>query len=404
MVLLKGMDEAGYMTATEAAAELNVSVATLYAYVSRGIIQSEARSGTRARRYRAADVRALANKHKVATKHGDSSKLLSFGAPLLDSEITFTDGLKLYFRGRDASQLAANSGSLESVAALIWGCDDEPKLSTGSIELPPEYLDLAGTVDPDYPLVTCQALLPLMGQRDVRAYDLSREGASRAGLNVLRLVTALVSGVTPTTRPVHAVLSSAWKVEEHDDLLRSALILGADHELNASTFTVRVAASAGAPIYHAAAAGLATLQGARHGGEIERTYRLLQEILDSRQKDAEVVAGWMRRGESVPGFGHPLYPSGDPRAQTLLGLLNRHRSSRGAADVIQAVNTAQSVTGKLLNFDGALAALSLHLGLAAPAGLCILAIGRVVGWVGHAIEQYQDQRLIRPRARYVGLR
>jgi citrate synthase len=156
-------------------------------------------------------------------------------------------------------------------------------------------------------------------------------------------------------------------------------------------------------LYHAAAAGLATLQGARHGGEIERAFRLLRETM-REPNPAEVVSAWMRRGDAVPGFGHPLYPEGDPRARTLLTLMEREFTSSESLALHSAAAVAQSITGRHLNFDGTLAILSLHLGLPAHTGLSLLAIGRVVGWIGHAIEQYLDNRLIRPRARYVGLR
>ncbi|NLH82450.1 MAG: helix-turn-helix domain-containing protein [Phyllobacteriaceae bacterium] len=392
------------MTAKEAAAELNVSVATLYAYVSRGIIRSEAKAGTRARRYSAADIRMLLEKNKIVSRKTDVADALSFGAPLLESEITFTDGKKLYFRGRDVSLLAQTCESLESVAMLIWDCKGANVFAQMPPEIPDSYAPIMDAVGAERSLVKCQALLPLLGERDVRAYDLSADGGARAGAIVLRLMTALISGTRPSKIAVHDVLSSAWRREKHAHLLRSALILAADHELNASTFTVRVASSAGASLYHAVAAGLATLQGARHGGEIERTYRLLREILDSDLDPAEIVAASMRRGDVVPGFGHPLYPSGDPRARTLCAMMDEVFASEQERSVLEAVAIAESIAGKHLNFDGALAVLTVQLGLPASSGLYLLAIGRVVGWVGHAIEQYRSQRLIRPRARYVGLR
>ncbi|WP_027998615.1 citrate synthase family protein [Sinorhizobium arboris] len=395
-------ETAGYMTAKEAAAELNVSVATLYAYVSRGIVQSEARPGSRSRRYLATDIRALAEKNKIA-KHADGGSILSFGSPLLDSEITYTDGKRLYFRGRDSSLLATASASLESVATLIWDCSEDHVFQEAPPRIPAEFAAMRHAGKADRPLVLCQALLPLIGEMDLRAYDRSRRGASQTGARVLRLMASLVTDMQPSATAVHETLSFAWQVGSHAHLVRSALILAADHELNASTFTVRVAASAGAPLYHAAAAGLATLQGARHGGEIERALRLLREMM--REHDpAEAVSAWMRRGDAVPGFGHPLYPEGDPRARTLLTLMEREFTSSESLALHRAAAVAQSITGRHLNFDGALAILSLHLGLPAHTGLSLLAIGRVVGWIGHAIEQYLDDRLIRPRARYVGLR
>ena len=398
------MQTPDYMTAKEAAAELNVSLATLYAYVSRGIIRSEAKAGTRTRRYLAADIRALADKSKITTRHNDETHPLSFGAPVLESEITFIDGQRLYYRGRDAADLAISRESLESVAALIWDCE----ASSCFLEPPPELPDasrlMPNIMVDQQPLIYCQALLPLIGQRDIRAYDFSVQGAARTGAVVLRLMVALITRTQLGVNPVHETLAGGWQVGAYTGLIRAALILAADHELNASTFTVRIAASAGVSIYQAVAAGLATLQGARHGGEIERTFRLLQEICGGAQNPAEVVAGWMRRGDIVPGFGHTLYQQADPRAQVLLSLMQQQSCSEQQEHLLRAVKAMGAVVGRALNFEGALAVMMMYLDLSATEGLCVLAIGRTVGWAGHAIEQYQDHRLIRPRARYVGLR
>lgn len=139
-------------------------------------------------------------------------------------------------------------------------------------------------------------------------------------------------------------------------------------------------------------------------GEIERAYRLLQEIKNSPMRPDEVVADWMRRGDVVAGFGHPLYPEADPRAQALLGMMQTQSKTEKQSASLRAIDAVQTVAGKALNFDGALALLVMYLDLPASAGLHVLATGRVVGWVGHAIEQYQAQTLIRPRARYRGIK
>ncbi|NKB84230.1 helix-turn-helix domain-containing protein [Ochrobactrum grignonense] len=178
------------MSAKEAAAELNVSVATLYAYVSRGIIQSEARPGTRVRRYRTADIRSLAEKSKVSGKHSDAANILTFGIPILDSEITYTDSRYLYFRGRDSSLLATTSTNLESVAALIWDCDDRQVFTEPAPVLPVEESLSRSALGVGHPLILCQAMLPMIGEKDWRAYDFSKNGVCRTGTCILRLVTS----------------------------------------------------------------------------------------------------------------------------------------------------------------------------------------------------------------------
>lgn len=391
-------------SAKEAAAELNINLATLYAYVSRGILQSEARTGTRARRYLVTEIRALAEKTRVSALPSASNAPLFFGPPVLDSAITFTDGQRLYFRGHDVALLAKTGESLESIAGLIWDCDAHVCFAVPPPALLARHEAFRAANVAEDALVQAQALLPLIGQQDVRAYDFSQSGVARTGAVILRLMASLVAATTSCPAPVHEVLASGWSIESEALLLRSALILAADHELNASSFAVRVVASASASPYQAVAAGLATLQGARHGGEIERTYRLLQEIKNSLLSPDAVVADWMRRGDVVAGFGHNLYPKADPRAQALLEMMRVRSKTDKQADILRVIDVVQAVVGKALNFDGALALLTMYLDLPASAGLYILATGRVVGWIGHTMEQYQTPTLIRPRARYKGVK
>lgn len=118
----------------------------------------------------------------------------------------------------------------------------------------------------------------------------------------------------------------------------------------------------------------------------------------------EVLANRLRQGEGLPGFGHPLYPQGDPRAALLLSFANR--LGRGAVlELIHGwVEVARDITGEHPTVDFALVALARALGLPAGSPLALLCLGRTLGWIAHAIEQYADARLIRPRARYIGPR
>jgi citrate synthase len=184
--------------------------------------------------------------------------------------------------------------------------------------------------------------------------------------------------------------------------LSAALILCADHELNASAFTARIVASAEATPYEVVTAGLAALQGFKHGGNTERVEAYLNEI-SAIDRIARVTAERLRRGERIPGFGHSLYPNGDPRANALLALLQEIYP--GAPEVAFVTRTAEQVAaliGHVPNVDFALAALARVARLPAGAPLTLFALGRSVGWIGHAIEQYASDVLIRPRARYIG--
>jgi citrate synthase len=149
-------------------------------------------------------------------------------------------------------------------------------------------------------------------------------------------------------------------------------------------------------------AGLAALQGAKHGGQTELVEAFLREV-EASGDPRGAIAGRLKRGEGVPGFGHSLYPGGDPRGASLLQMM------AGAYPGSPVVALSDSITREALNLvdehptlDFGLVILARTLGLPPGAALALFAIGRTVGWVGHAIEQYEGGSLIRPRARYVG--
>jgi citrate synthase len=199
------------------------------------------------------------------------------------------------------------------------------------------------------------------------------------------------------------VLQNAWapKHAAAADVIRTALVLCADHELNVSAFTARCAASAGASPYDVVAAAVATLKGHRHGGAAERVLALVPEATTLNRARA-VVAGRLRRGEGVPGFGHPLYPSGDPRAELLMRLAEASGNESAWRPFRYLSGAAPSVLHDMPNLDFGLAAITRAYRLPESAPLILFLLGRTVGWIAHAIEQYASGQLIRPRARYTG--
>jgi citrate synthase len=147
-------------------------------------------------------------------------------------------------------------------------------------------------------------------------------------------------------------------------------------------------------------AGMAALQGARHGGESERADAFLGDALQASDPSA-LIAAHLRRGERLPGFGHPLYPEGDPRAAVLLDMLAADKWPH-LAEGQRVCEAVAALIAKAPNIDFALGLLRRALALPAGAALALFALGRTMGWIAHAIEQYASERLIRPRARYVG--
>ncbi|RQH09920.1 citrate synthase family protein [Paraburkholderia dinghuensis] len=399
-----------YMTAAEAAEALGISRATLYAYVSRGLLSSTPATVGRHNHYAAADVRRLARRKADGKRAGKvAQKVLDWGVPVLESSITLIADGKLFYRGHDAIDLARHA-SLEEVAALLWECAPRRIL-----EAPPApitgaqwsaWLKIWGE---HTPLERALVLLPAAAAQMPRLWAQGRDAQIDTGAMLMRLLAAALISTAPSSEPLHRQLAHAWGLRSraHADLLRAALVLCADHELNASTFTVRCITSTGTHLFGAAAGGLAALSGPRHGGETMRVAAFFDEAArasDLHRYLADRLAP-DERGVPAPlsGFGHPLYPNGDPRARLLLDQLAQRAPARSTMSEIDALAQAVAeTTGARPTVDFALAAIERVLELPRGAAFTLFAAGRVTGWIAHALEQTADGRLIRPRARYVG--
>ncbi len=252
------------------------------------------------------------------------------------------------------------------------------------------------------PLEAFGVLLPLAASEDPAAYDLRPAAVARTGARILRTLVAIAAG--DGSGGVAQILAERWVPDEPDaaSTIGAALVLCADHELNVSAFTARCVASSGATPYAAVAAGLAALGGTRHGGQTELVEALLREV--GGGGDASfVLAGHLRRGEPIPGFGHSLYPEGDPRGREILRLADAAPPHSADVALSHAVrDAAWELIEELPTVDLGLVTLARALGLPSGAPLAIFALGRTIGWIGHAIEQYENGTLIRPRARYTG--
>jgi citrate synthase len=394
------MGEARHLTAREAAEELGVSRATLYAYVSRGMIRSEA-AGGRSRRYRAEDVRRL-RERKERRRDPDAvvEGALSWGTPVMESAITLVTDDGLYYRGRDVVDLSGGS-TVEEVAALIW-TGDPARAADLFPEVPELPVRIPDVPDGLPPVETFQVLLPLAGAGDPAAYDLRPEAVARTGARILRLMTSAVAGEAGTG--LAETLGRGWCPRNTGAaaLLSSALILCADHELPVSTFAARCVASSEATPYAVVVAGLAALGGVRHGGQTELVEAFLREVEAAGDARA-AISGRLRRGERIPGFGHSLYPGGDPRgAELLRATAAAYPGSPAVALSAEVAGEALGLMGERPTVDFGLVTLALALGLPAGGAVAIFALGRTIGWIGHAIEQYESGSLIRPRARYIG--
>jgi citrate synthase len=247
-----------------------------------------------------------------------------------------------------------------------------------------------------------QVLLPVAAAEDAAAYDLRPGAVARTGARLLRLMADVTAG--GSVPGLAETLQRGWRPEDRGaaDLLDSALVFCVDHELPVSTFAARCVASSEATPYAVVLAGLAALGGVKHGGEIELVEAFLREVEAAGDARA-VISGRLRRGERIPGFGHSLYGGGDPRGAGLL------RLTAGAYPESVAAALSATVAAEMLHLMGerptvdfALATVARTLELPWGAAVALFALGRTVGWIGHAIEQYRSASLIRPRARYIG--
>lgn len=403
-----------YMTAKEAATALGVSVNTIYAYVSRKLIRSEASAdGKRTRRYLREDVDKLLTRQQA--RHNPdklTQDALHWGAPVLESRITLIDNGQLYYRGIPIQEIV-DTLTIEQVAALIWTSDItqvDRLFSTDVHPLAKQYETMLLHMAVDganlVPVHAFQIVLPIAMADDRTAYDMRPDIVAQKAARILRLLASVAAGDIDEQVSIAEMLRRGWALDDEISqiIFNAAMILCADHELNVSAFAARVVASAGSTPYVVINAGLSALQGIRHGGYTEHTEAFFKEVgLPENVND--VIAGRMRRGESptVPGFGHTLYPDGDPRAKILLNLLEQHYPNSPELQLGRVVKeTVYDMLGEHPTLDFALALIGRLYNLPTGSTLGLFALGRMVGWIGHAIEQYEDGQLIRPRARYVG--
>jgi citrate synthase len=391
-----------FLSAQEAAAELGITLATLYAYASRGMLRSEAVPGDpRARRYPREDVLRLKEKKELRKDPEKAApKALSWGIPVLESAITLIQDGRLYYRGRDAIELA-RTATVEEVAALIWTGDPE---DAGRLFGAEPLRALPSLPSELTPVERCQAALPIAGAADLAAWDLRPAAVPATGARILRFLAETAAGMPSSSAPIAEILQKGWAPDRPEAAgpIGAALILAADHELNVSAFTARCVASAAASPWDVVSAGLAALKGARHGGHTARVEALFQEV-GTAARARQVLADRMRRGEEIPCFGHRLYPDGDPRGKALLEMAEEIAPGSPAVECARAIAT---IGGELLRehptIDLGLVALGKALELPERTPLALFALGRTIGWIGHAIEEYAQNRLIRPRATYTG--
>jgi citrate synthase len=353
------MDPGGIMdtlTARQAAELLGVKRKTLYTYASRGWLRSLPGEDGRQRRYLAAEVEALREQAEATRGHtAVASTAIRWGQPVVDTAISAIGPEGPLYRGVLA--VALLSEGFEAVAARLWGSASWPAVAIPDCGTGPLHARLAGQPDAEPPpgaVVRALALAACLPRHRLAA----AQQPTIAGLLAVGLGRPDAAGI-----------------------IDHALILCADHELNASTFAARVVASTGAGLSACLIAGLAALSGHRHGTASDR----VEALLDAWPTPLR---------PPIPGCGHRLYPDGDPRVLPLL--------APGADPVAAAALRAAVAMGQPPNVDFGLVAMRRQAGLPRGSAAVIFAIGRLAGFIAHVREERARGVLIRPRARFVG--
>ncbi len=375
------------LSSEEAARRLGVKVGTVYAYVSRGLLESHRNPAGRGSLFDLAEIERLAQRSRggrqtesrLATVTTAVTQLHQDGGP--------------FYRGRAATELVGQM-SFEDVALLLW--DDTAGGDWTAPELGP--CPLTATLDRmRWALVMCGAVDPLRA-------DLRPVAVTRAARHVIAALTGVVAS-GPSREPTDAPIALRLAHRLGGDApvlsaaaINAALILMADHELATSTMAVRVAASAQSDIYDALLAGLVTLAGPLHGGASQQAYELLAAA--ERDGAARALNDTLRVHRLLPGFGHLVYKNGDARFDALLGLAEPLLSPERRDTLREVMELAADHDVPLPNCDLALAALSWGTGMPPDTGRTIFAIARVAGWTAHYLEELSE-RPLRFRARAV---
>ena len=423
----------GMLTAAEAAHRLGVKLGTLYAYVSRGWLKSYRRKVGRQALYRRADIEAL--RGLVTTERGRRGRTLPAastwvtvaqpkdvepsapGVIAAESAVSsITDG-RLSYRGYPIEEVLGQA-SFEEVCLLLWS-GERPvpeeiaalRAEVAGARLPASVAAaLAAVGDDAPPVLRLAAMMPTLAAWDRRQPPRTRIDRAKLIISFLPLalpqktvdIPASAGIATRLLRSVAGVTAEEFEVRALDRLL----VACAEHEFNVSTFAARVIASTGADLFASVLAALCSLSGPIHGGACDRIEALFADLGEGARVE-DCLASFTRDHRLPPGFGHAIYPDGDPRAALLRETAQEIAKHNGGAKLFEtAIKVEESVWKRdrlRPNLDYYLTVCTRMLGFARgiPAGL--FAIGRSAGWIAHGLEQYADNRLIRPRMRYRGV-
>lgn len=352
------------------------------------------------------------------------------GVAVASSSISDVNGEKgeLIYQGYNIHDLA-NHSTFEEVVFLLWNkrlptaaeLDDLNRSLRASYELPTEIIDLMKRLPRNAdPIDILRTVISALEFYDPESRDLSRETSIKTAIHLTaQFPTAVATaerirkGLEPV-KPNPAfniatnflyMLKGEEPSAEEARIFDIALVLHADHEFNASTFTARVVAGTLATMYSAVTAAIAALSGPLHGGANTNVMKMLLEI-GELQNVEDYLQKALSEKRKIMGFGHAVYRTEDPRA-THLREFSREMGERGGNSKwyemsLRVAEVMMKEKGLYPNVDFFSASTYYMMGIPLELYTPIFAVSRISGWTGHVLEQYADNKLIRPRADYVG--
>jgi citrate synthase len=427
------------LTAAEAAAQLGVKLGTLYAYVSRGWLKSYRRKVGREALYRRADIEALRGvtmpeRGRRARSLPDASSWVTVAQPptadgspagviVAESAVSsIIEGRQLIYRGYPIEELVERA-TFEEVCLLLWNGERPTSLEVArlgkeiaSAKMPAAVAAALTAVGRDAaPLLRLEVMMPVFAAAERRHSRRTRLDDARLIVGVMPLALAAATCPKPdrdqergqargiAAQLLRGVFGSGY-AEWEREALDHVLIACAEHELNASTFAARVVASTGADLFASVLAALCSLSGPIHGGACDRIEGMFAE-LESGVRLEVLLTAFGDKHLLPPGFGHAIYPNGDPRAVLLKKVattIGRRKSKRFFETALKLEEAVWKRERLRPNLDFYLTVCTRMLGFARGLPAAIFAVGRAAGWIAHSMEQYVDNRLIRPRMRYRG--
>ncbi|MBK9294634.1 MAG: citrate synthase [Oligoflexia bacterium] len=335
----------------------------------------------------------------------------------------------LTYCGYTIEDLAANS-SFEEVAFLLWnkklpnkGELDKFKTEIGKrLSLNKEYVQFLKQLPNKgvHPMEWLRSAVSALALWDKDANDISPEANQRKALDLLSKMGPIVCAFERLRNGKDIISpkpdkSIAWNFlymlsgKEPDayqaKVFDTALILHADHELNCSAFSVRVTTSSLSDMHSAITSGIGTLKGPLHGGANEQVMKMLLRIGNMTECE-KFIKNALENKEKVMGFGHRVYKNGDPRAKILRGMSEELGKRRGEPQWYQMSvkidDIMQEKKGLLPNVDFYSASVYYCMDIPIDLYTPIFAVSRISGWVAHSLEQYSNNRIYRPRGKYVG--